>query len=104
MYACKVGRLGDARQAVPKQLDKAHSTSGMPFEPAREFEFEQNGLHQGGRQAALADQQLAGLIMWVPMGTVYLLAGAALAVALLEPHPPGGRPSGAGGPPATGGL
>lgn len=38
-----------------------------------------------GAPAALADQQLAGLIMWVPMGAVYLLAAAVFAARLLEP-------------------
>lgn len=33
-----------------------------------------------GPAEALADQQLAGLIMWIPMGALYLLAGLALAV------------------------
>lgn len=32
-----------------------------------------------GTDLALTDQQLAGLIMWVPMGAVYLFAGIALA-------------------------
>ncbi len=31
----------------------------------------------------LADQQLAGLLMWVPAGAVYLLAGMVLAFAML---------------------
>ncbi len=31
-------------------------------------------IERGGVADVLADQQLAGLIMWVPMGTVYLLA------------------------------
>lgn len=39
---------------------------------------------QSGEAAALADQQLAGLIMWVPMGTVYLLAALAFAARALE--------------------
>lgn len=34
---------------------------------------------QGDVSRALADQQLAGLIMWVPMGTVYLVAALAFA-------------------------
>jgi putative membrane protein len=34
---------------------------------------------QGDVSRALADQQLAGLIMWVPMGTVYLAAALAFA-------------------------
>ncbi|MBA2577378.1 MAG: cytochrome c oxidase assembly protein [Euzebyaceae bacterium] len=34
-----------------------------------------------GDRAALADQQLAGLLMWVPGGAVYLVAGVALFVA-----------------------
>ena len=38
-----------------------------------------------GADAALADQQLAGLIMWVPMGTVYLLAAALIAARVLAP-------------------
>lgn len=33
----------------------------------------------------LADQQLAGLIMWVPMGSVYLLAALVLAARGLQP-------------------
>lgn len=36
-------------------------------------------VERGGVPDVLADQQLAGLIMWVPMGTVYLVAGLALA-------------------------
>ena len=41
-----------------------------------------------GQEAALADRQLAGLIMWIPMGTVYLVAAAILAARLLEPEGP----------------
>jgi len=48
----------------------------------------------------LADQQLAGLIMWVPAGTIYLMAGLAMAARLLAPSSapglgwdaPGGKP------------
>ena len=36
---------------------------------------------------ALADQQMAGLIMWIPMGTVYLAAAALLAVSVLDAAP-----------------
>jgi putative membrane protein len=42
---------------------------------------------QAGAAAALADQQLAGLIMWVPMGMVYLLAAIALAARVIGPDP-----------------
>lgn len=45
---------------------------------------------QHGIGEALADQQLAGLIMWVPMGTVYLVAALAVAAGLLRGGP--GRP------------
>lgn len=38
-----------------------------------------------GKAAALADQQLAGLIMWVPMGTLYLLCAVVLAARLIGP-------------------
>jgi putative membrane protein len=38
-----------------------------------------------GAAAALSDQQLAGLIMWVPMGAAYLAAAAALAARALGP-------------------
>ncbi len=38
------------------------------------------------RPDVLADQQLAGLIMWVPMGLVYLAAGQWVALRLLRPH------------------
>lgn len=37
-----------------------------------------------GRLTPLEDQQLAGLIMWVPAGLLYTLAGAALLVAWLK--------------------
>lgn len=46
-----------------------------------------------GTQAALADQQLAGLIMWVPMGMAYLGAASLLAARLLEPDRAGQRPA-----------
>jgi len=46
----------------------------------------------------LQDQQLAGVIMWVPMGAIYLAAGLMLAARLLQdpagPHSP--RPLTAG--------
>ncbi len=42
-----------------------------------------------GNLSALEDQQLAGLIMWVPFGVVYLVAALALLGALLrEDRPP----------------
>jgi putative membrane protein len=46
-----------------------------------------------GRTAAwglepLQDQQLAGLVMWVPLGVVYLMACLALAAALVPPTRP----------------
>lgn len=44
---------------------------------------------QSGAAQALAAQQLAGLIMWVPMGTVYLLAAIAIASRLLGREPEG---------------
>lgn len=50
---------------------------------------------QHGVQAALADQQLAGLIMWVPMGTVYLVAALAVAAGLLRGAPGAAAASGA---------
>jgi cytochrome c oxidase assembly factor CtaG len=45
--------------------------------------------------SALEDQQLAGLIMWVPAGLVYLIAALALCAAILRdegPLAPHGRP------------
>jgi putative membrane protein len=36
----------------------------------------------------LDDQQLAGLIMWVPMGVVYMVAGLVAALRLIEPSEP----------------
>lgn len=48
---------------------------------------------RGAMADVLADQQLAGLIMWVPMGTVYLVAALVLAGrALRSPESPGGGP------------
>ena len=38
--------------------------------------------------AALEDQQLGGLVMWVPAGLAYLGAGLALAARWLTPEPP----------------
>lgn len=35
----------------------------------------------------LEDQQLAGVVMWVPAGLVYLLAGLVLAGRVIAPHP-----------------
>ncbi|HEV7253477.1 MAG TPA: cytochrome c oxidase assembly protein [Mesorhizobium sp.] len=35
----------------------------------------------------LEDQQLAGVVMWVPAGLVYLLAGLLLAARVIAPHP-----------------
>jgi putative membrane protein len=35
--------------------------------------------------SALEDQQLAGMIMWIPTGMIYLLAGLALAARMLTP-------------------
>jgi cytochrome c oxidase assembly factor CtaG len=43
-------------------------------------------VHDGPN--ALADQQLAGLVMWVPMGVVYLVAGQWLALRLLRESGP----------------
>ena len=43
-------------------------------------------LERGGVSDVLADQQLAGLIMWVPMGTVYLLAAVVFAARGLRGH------------------
>ena len=40
----------------------------------------------------LADQQLAGLVMWIPMGAVYLLTGLVLAARLVGPDEPQPRP------------
>jgi len=45
---------------------------------------------------ALADQQLAGLVMWVPAGAIYLLAGLVLAARLIgfeEPAEPARAPA-----------
>lgn len=39
---------------------------------------------QGGIEAALHDQQLAGLLMWIPMGACYLIGGLAFAAAWLR--------------------
>ena len=47
-----------------------------------------------GGADALADQQLAGMIMWVPMAAVYLVAAMVLVARRLVPPPP----SGAGAP------
>lgn len=41
----------------------------------------------GGRAGALADQQLGGLLMWIPGGTVYLLAAIWLLRGWLERTP-----------------
>ena len=41
---------------------------------------------------ALEDQQLAGVIMWVPMSALYLTAGLALMARLLEVRAPGPTP------------
>lgn len=43
-----------------------------------------------GDAAALADQQLAGLIMWVPMGAVYIVCALQVASRWLAEQPPGG--------------
>lgn len=42
---------------------------------------------QSGPLQALVDQQLAGLIMWVPMGAVYLLAGVGISARFLHDEP-----------------
>lgn len=39
---------------------------------------------QGSVEAALQDQQLAGLLMWIPMGACYLVGGLAFAAAWLH--------------------
>jgi cytochrome c oxidase assembly factor CtaG len=44
--------------------------------------------------SALEDQQLAGLIMWVPFGVVYLAAALALLAAILREDRPPRRPRG----------
>jgi cytochrome c oxidase assembly factor CtaG len=41
------------------------------------------GIAAARRIDALADQQLAGLIMWVPSGTIFIVIGLALAAAWL---------------------
>lgn len=41
-------------------------------------------LAQGSAEAALQDQQLAGLLMWIPVGTCYLVGGLAFAAAWLH--------------------
>lgn len=47
----------------------------------------------GWGMTALEDQQLAGLIMWVPAGAIYLGAALILAARVLTaPDPPPGRP------------
>jgi putative membrane protein len=42
------------------------------------------GVEASGGLSALEDQQLAGLIMWVPFGVVYLAAALALLAAVLR--------------------
>jgi putative membrane protein len=60
------------------------------------------GLAQPWGLTALDDQQLAGLLMWVPMGLVYFGACLGLAARLMTPmdHPfrPSGRGDNAAGP------
>lgn len=41
-------------------------------------------IERGGVLDVLADQQLAGLIMWVPMGTVYLIAALIFAARIFR--------------------
>lgn len=62
------GLLGALLTLAPRPLYATYAAGGTP----------------GG---ALADQQLAGLIMWVPMGTVYLLAALVLAGRALQGPP-----------------
>jgi putative membrane protein len=53
------------------------------------------GTEASGGLSALEDQQLAGLIMWVPFGVVYLGAALALLAALLrEDRAPASRQRG----------
>jgi len=42
-------------------------------------------LHDRGRVAALDDQVLAGVIMWVPMSLAYLVPAVLLTIRLLSP-------------------
>ena len=60
------------------------------------FSSDPEGLAAWGL-TPLGDQQLAGLIMWVPMGIVYMIAGLYVALRLIEPSRPS-RPSLAGSP------
>ena len=60
------------------------SFAGAPWYPLYELRPQAWGL------TPLADQQLAGVIMWVPMSAIYLAAGLAAMARLLEE--PGPRP------------
>jgi putative membrane protein len=51
------------------------------------FAFDPEALAAWGL-SPLGDQQLAGLIMWVPMGVVYMVAGLLAALRLIEPSEP----------------
>jgi putative membrane protein len=53
---------------------------------------------------ALADQQLGGLLMWVPGGTVYLIAAVVLVIRLLDGAEDVARPSVPGTPRGVGGT
>ena len=61
------------------------SFAGAPWYPLYELRPQAFGL------TPLADQQLAGVIMWVPMSAIYLAAGLAVMARLLEE--PGPRPA-----------
>lgn len=64
----QMGLLGALLTFAPTALYAPHLATTVPF-----------GL------SPLADQQLAGLLMWVPGAAPYALAGLALALRLLEP-------------------
>jgi hypothetical protein len=49
-------------------------------------------LPSGTDTAALEDQVLAGVLMWVPMSLAYLLPAALLTIRLLSPKASGWRP------------
>jgi putative membrane protein len=55
----------------------------MTFTPRPIYPWYAAGFGLGGLDP-LADQQLAGLIMWVPLGAIYLLAGLTLLARLID--------------------
>jgi cytochrome c oxidase assembly factor CtaG len=66
----------------------------LTFSPSPWYPLMQGGALAWGL-AALEDQQLAGLIMWIPMGFIYLAAALVLAATSLDQL---GRPRLAGAP------